>query len=605
MRGFAFHTKRNNKRARTKSTDSSRRILVCKIFIFVFAFFLCIRLFDLQIISSADYRAAADGEHKFFQRLIPKRGEIFLHDRKSDDTVADALGKHESDQGLFPAVTNRDYAIVYAIPKTIQEPEKVADQLVPILGVEKDEILPRLLKKDDPYEVLKKKVPDETVDAIKAMNISGIGFTNSSYRYAPEKGLGGHIFGYVGFHGDKERGLYGLEGYFDDILKGKEGSLRLETDARGALIPIGERRVVDAVNGSSLVLTIDRTIQLVTCDRLKAWVGLHGADGGTVIVMDPNTGGIFALCSVPDYDPEEYSKSTLEKFDIPAIFNAYEPGSIFKPITMAIGLDLGLVDPSTTYEDKGRLVINGFTIQNSDRKVHGRQTMTEVLNESLNTGAIFVAKKIGLERFRSYVKAFGFGSLTGIELDTEASGNINSLNETREIYLATASFGQGITATPLQLVTAFGALANGGKLMQPYIVDEIIRSDGSRKKTEPKIVRQVIKERAATLLGGMLVNVVRKGHGKRAGVEGYFVAGKTGTAQVPKKDGRGYDPHITIGSFVGFAPVDDPQFVMLVKIDRPRSVQWAESSAAPLFGELAKFLVQYLEIPPDEKIKDK
>ena len=598
IRFFSVFRKKKTK----DSNDPRNRLVGFRIGIILCAAFLVLRLFDLQIISNADYRAAADGEHKFFQKLIPKRGEIFLHDRKSDALLADALGKTENDERLFPAVTNRDYATVYAIPKTIKEPEKIAEQLAPLLGVKIEDILPRLSKKDDPYEVLKKKVPDETVDAIKALDIVGIGFTSSSYRYAPQKGLGGHIFGYVGNNGDKERGLYGLEGYFDDILKGKEGSLRLETDGRGTLIPIGERRVLEAVNGSSLVLTIDRTIQLVTCDRLKAWVGQHGADGGTVIIMNPTTGAILALCSVPDYDPEEYAKSSLDKFDIPAIFTAYEPGSIFKPITMAIGLDLGLVDPSTTYVDTGKLIINGFAIQNSDHKAHGRQSMIEVLNQSLNTGAIFVAKKIGLERFRSYVKAFGFGSLTGIELDTESSGNINALNEAREIYLATSSFGQGITVTPLQIVTAFGALANGGNLMQPYIVDEIIRPDGSRKKTEPKIVRKVIKERAATLLGGMLVNVVRKGHGKRAGVEGYFVAGKTGTAQVSKQDGRGYHPHITIGSFAGFAPVDDPRFVMLVKIDRPRDVQWAESSAAPLFGELAKFLVQYLEIPPDEKL---
>ncbi|MBI4272925.1 penicillin-binding protein 2 [Candidatus Uhrbacteria bacterium] len=593
------------KKKHTDSNDPKRRLMIFRITIFVCGAFLILRLFDLQVISSADYRAAADGEHKFFQRLIPTRGEIFLHDRKSDDAVADALGRAQGDERLFPALTNREYATVYAIPKTIKEPEKVAEQIAPLLGVEKDEILPRLMKQGDPYEVLKKKISDETVEAIKALGIQGIGFTSSPYRYFPEKGLGGHIFGYVGYHGDKERGLYGLEGYFDDILKGKEGSLRLETDAHGALIPIGERRVVDAVHGSSLVLTVDRTIQLVTCDRLNAWVGKHGADGGTVIIMDPHTGAILSMCSVPDYNPQEYAKSSLDRFDIPAIFTAYEPGSIFKPITMSIGLDLGLVDTSTTYVDKGKLIINGFTIQNSDRKVHGRQTMMEVLNESLNTGAIFVAKKIGIERFRSYVKAFGFGSLTGIELDTESAGNINALNESREIYLATSSFGQGITVTPLQMVTAFGALANGGTLMQPYIVDEIIRPDGSRKKTQPKVVRKVIKERSATLLGGMLVNVVRKGHGKHAGVGGYFVAGKTGTAQVPKKDGRGYDPHITIGSFAGFAPVDDPRFVMLVKIDRPRDVQWAESSAAPLFGELAQFLVQYLEIPPDEKIEDK
>lgn len=588
-------------RTRKDHSDPSGRLIFFRVFIFLFAAFLVLRLFDLQIISHAEYKAAADGEHKFFRKLIPNRGEIYLHDRKGDSAIGMVLGHAAKKELVFPVVTNRDYATVYAIPKAIKDPRVTAEQLAPILEIDKEALLARLSKKDDPYEVLKKKISDETVEAIKTLDITGLGFITSPYRFYPEKGVGGHIFGYVGHDGDTQRGLYGLEGYFQDILKGKEGSLHLETDARGALIPIGERRIVEAVDGNDLVLTIDRTIQLVTCDRLKAWVLQHGADGGSVIIMDPKTGAILAMCATPDYDPEEYSKSPVEAYANPAIFHPYEPGSIFKPITMAMGLDLGVVSPTTIYEDKGKLVINGFTIENSDRKVHGRQTMIEVLNESLNTGAIFVAKKVGLEKFRTYVKAFGFGTLTGIELDTEAAGNIKSLDETREIYLATASFGQGITVTPLQIVTAFAALANGGNLMQPYIVDEIIKPDGTIKRTEPKIVRQVISERASTLLGGMLVNVVRKGHGKRAGVDGYFVGGKTGTAQVPKKDGRGYEAHATIGSFAGFAPVDDPRFVMLVKIDRPRDVQWAESSAAPLFGDLARFLVQYLEIPPDEK----
>ncbi len=227
--------------------------------------------------------------------------------------------------------------------------------------------------------------------------------------------------------------------------------------------------------------------------------------------------------------------------------------------------------------------------------------MTDVLDESLNTGAIFVARKVGLSDFRSFVKLFGFGEKTGIELDKEARGNIAALDDKNEIYLATSSFGQGITVTSIQLLTAYAAIANGGNLVQPYVVDAIVKADGSRMQTRPKIVRRVLSERTSTLLSGMLVNVVRKGHGTRAGVPNYFVAGKTGTAQVPKKNGRGYEKGTSIGSFVGFAPVDNPRFAMLVKITHPRDVQWAESSAAPLFGDLAKFLLNYYEVSPDEK----
>ncbi len=302
MRGL-FHSisfGRKGLKTRKNSSDLSGRLIFFRIFIVFFAGFLGVRLFDLQILSHAEYKAAADGEHKFFRKLIPNRGEIYLHDRKGDSAIGTVLGHTAKKELVFPAVTNREYATIYAIPKTIREPEKVAEQLAMILELDKEALLARLSKKDDPYEILKKKISDETIEAIQALDITGIGFITSSYRFYPEKGVGGHIFGYVGYNGDTQRGLYGLEGYFQDILKGKEGSLHLETDARGALIPIGERRVVEAVDGSDLILTIDRTIQLVTCDRLKSWVVQHGADGGSVIIMDPETGAILAMCATPD-----------------------------------------------------------------------------------------------------------------------------------------------------------------------------------------------------------------------------------------------------------------------------------------------------------------
>ena len=561
---------------------------------------LGLRLFTIQVLSYTAYKAAADGEHKFFKKLFPKRGEIFVKEYRSNQSISPLLSDIGGEK-VFPAVMNREYKLVYAVPRDIQEREKTAETLAPILGVEKEKILEKLSKKNDAYEVLKRKLSDEEADRIKDLALTGIHFNTEVYRYYPERDLGGHVFGYLGHNTEKVKGLYGLEGYFDSILRGKEGSLRLETDAIGALIPMGENKTVEAIDGNSLVLTIDRTVQLVTCDRLKAWVLQHGADGGSVIIMDPKTGAILAMCSTPDYAPDEYGKFDIKTYNNPAIFTSYEPGSIFKPITMAIAIEMDKVSPTSTFEDTGEVKIGAFTIKNSDLKAYGRQTMTEVLNKSLNTGIIFAARKIGADAFRKYVKLFGFGDLSGIELDTESAGNINSLNNIKnEIYLATASFGQGLAVTPLQIANAYAALANGGTLMQPYIVDEIIKPDGTNVKTKPKIVRKVISERTASLIGGMLVTVVEKGHGERAGVPGYYVAGRTGSAQVARKDGKGYETNTTIGSFAGFAPVDDPRFVMLVKIDHPRDVQWAESSAAPLFGELARFLLQYYEVPPDE-----
>lgn len=600
----------NTYRARSKKnkplqwgTFHCDRITIFKAILFFVMAALFLRLFNLQVLSYEDYKIAADDEHQLVKKILPARGSIFLREQHADADVSRYLMDVNGEQ-LFPAVANRDYFLVYAVPKSIENPQSAADALSQIFEFDdeaKQKLLEKLQKKNDSYEVVKRKVTNAVWDEIKKLKIGGISASPETYRFYPEKGLGGQIFGFFGYSGDIEKGLYGLEGYFDDILKGKEGTLRFESDAVGALIPVGEKRIVEAVNGSNLVLTIDRTIQLMACDRLSKWVLKHGADGGTVLIMNPRTGALYAMCSVPDFDPEKYFESDVKTYSNPAIFTPYEPGSIFKPFTVAMGLDLEKITPETTYNDTGKVEIGSFTIKNSDGKANGRQTMMGVLDKSLNTGVVFISRKIGLEKFREYVKKFGFGKQTGIELDREVAGTIASLNEKQEIYMATASFGQGITVTPLQIITAYAALANGGRIMQPYIVDEIIQDDGSRHKTKPKLVRRAISERTATLIGSMLVNVVRKGHGKRAGVDGYYVAGKTGTAQVARSDGRGYEKNVTIGSFAGFAPVDAPRFVMLVKINHPRDVQWAESSAAPLFGELAKFLLQYFEVPPDEK----
>jgi len=275
---------------------------------------------------------------------------------------------------------------------------------------------------------------------------------------------------------------------------------------------------------------------------------------------------------------------------------------------MAMALDQEKVTPETTYNDTGRVVIAKYNIENSDRKSNGVQTMTNVLEKSLNTGVIFAMRKIGSDKFKEYVKFFGFGEKTGIELEGESGGDMKNLVKekgNKELYAATASFGQGIAVTPLQMVNAFAAIANGGILMKPYVVQKIIKNDGSIVETQPRQMRRVISEKTAMLLGGMLVNVVENGHGQRAGVKGYYVAGKTGTAQIPKKNGRGYEERAHIGSFAGFAPANNPRFTMLVRIDHPRDVEWAESSAAPLFGEIAEFILNYWQVPAERRIEEK
>lgn len=550
-----------------------------------------LRLVDLQIIRYRTFAAEAEDQHQVTAQLLPKRGEVLVRDRFSG-------GK------LFPLAANRTYYLLYAVPKDVTDPTVVSRTLDPLIELDEASILARLTKPGDIYEPLAHGLTDEERARIERLSLPGIRFADEELRYYPERRVGSHLTGFVGYVGDQRKGQYGIEGQYEATLAGKAGTLQTERDAAGFEIAIGNRALQAASDGSDIILTIDRTIEYQACSKLDAWVLQHGASQGSLVILNPKTGAILALCGTPDFDPNDYgAEKDITVFANPVISSTYEPGSVFKPMTMAAALDLGRVTPETTYEDTGEVRIGKYTIKNSDSKAHGVQTMMKVLEESLNTGAIFAVQQIGNQPFFDYVKAFGFGTTTGVGLPGEEAGNISSLKQDKDIYSATASYGQGITVTPLQLAAAYAAIANQGKLMKPYVVEEILHADGRQEKTEPTVVRQVVTPRTATTLGAMLVNVVRKGHGQRAGVPGYFVAGKTGTAQVPYKDRRGYEPGVTIGTFAGFAPVHDPQFVMVVRVDRPKDVQFAESSAAPLFGQLAEFLLHYFEVPPQETVE--
>ncbi|MFH1226224.1 MAG: penicillin-binding protein 2 [bacterium] len=608
----------------------NRRIMFLGLLLFLFWGLVVVRLFNLQVLNYGLYAAWASDQQAVYKKLFPERGRIFVRSairssaswRPVAERMAAANPADSQSAGLYPIVANQDYNLVYAVPLEIEDATATAKELNRILELDKElesaedgeiastdettranfliDLASRLNKKDDPYEPVKHKVKDEQVAQIKELKLAGVGFAKESFRYYPEGDFASQILGFVGFEGDQLVGRYGLESYFNEELAGQSGLLDSEKDAAGYLITVGRHLFREAKNGSDLVLTLDRTIQFTACQKLKEAVEWHQADSGSLIIMEPFTGAIIAMCNFPAFNPDEYEQvEDVKFFNNDAIFDAYEPGSVFKAITMATALDTGKITPQSVYNDDGPLKFHDFSIKNSDNKYHGIQTMVDVLDKSLNTGAVYTVMQTGGGVFAKYVADFGFGSQTNIELNSESAGNISSLKKPGEIYYATASYGQGITATALQLVTAFSAIANGGKLVKPYIVDEIISPDGQSIKTEPKVIRQVISPRTAVLLQGMLVSVVKGVHGENAGVDGYLVAGKTGTAQIPRKDGLGYEKNAHIGTFVGFAPVDNPRFSMIIRIVRPKSVEFAESSAAPLFGGIAKFLLNYYQVPPD------
>jgi cell division protein FtsI/penicillin-binding protein 2 len=559
-----------------------------------FAFFIIAvviaGLVKIQVIDTAQYKALAKKQHLAERVLEPNRGKIYIHDwRQSADTV-------------FPIAINQKYYMLYAVPSEIKDPADVSDKIISILALDKEKEFEPLVKKlsrsNDIYEPLIHKLDEDKKKSLTEAKITGLYFSEETWRYYPEQNAFSHLTGFVGYSGDELKGRYGLEGYFEKELAGTAGEYVFEKDAFGNLIPIADRSKSDVKDGSDIVLTIDRSIQFTACKSLKNWVQKAAGASGSVIIVDPNSGAILAMCNYPDYNPNEYNK--VEDIGIyvnQAISTPYEPGSVFKAITMAIGLDMGKVEPLTTYNDTGVEKIAGFEIKNSDKKAHGIQTMTQVLEASLNTGVIYVSRLLGIDVFRNYVKNFGFGQSTNIPLAQENPADISSIKRDSEIFMATASFGQGITATPLQMVMAFSAIANGGNLLKPFLVEKIVQADGQTNVFKSEVVRNVIKPQTAAELSAMLASVVKYGHAKKAAVDGYFIAGKTGTAQVAGKYG-GYEPGKTIHTFIGFAPVDKPKFVMLTKVDFPQNAAWAESSAAPMFGEIAQYLLNYLKVPP-------
>jgi len=349
-----------------------------------------------------------------------------------------------------------------------------------------------------------------------------------------------------------------------------------------------------------LNLTLDRTLTFFVWRTLAEAGSKYEAEGGSIIVMEPASGKILAMCNYPDFNPNNYQRvEDLEMFKNVAVTDAYEPGSVFKAITMAMALEENAVDPETTYVDTGQVVIGEHVIKNSDEQAHGTQTMTSVLEKSINTGAIFAARAVGLQKFRNYVKKFGFGSLTKIDLAGEASGNISNLSKGQEIYMATGSFGQGLSVTALQMTNAISAIANQGRLMRPYLVEQMIAEGGEIIDRQPQFIRSVISPSTSAILRAMLVSVVENGYGRKAGVKGYFVAGKTGTAQVPGPEGEYSDK--VIHSFVGFAPANKPQFAALVKLDNPQQGNFSDSTAVPTFGQIAQFILKYYQIPPNRE----
>lgn len=564
------------------------RIFWIKLFFLLFFLGILTRLFYWQIVKAEYLQAQAESQHFINSKVEALRGRIYFSD------------------GSLLVSTNPSFNL-FGQPKvlTAEQKKDISYKLAKILAEEGEEIddgaadFINKLSQDLYWVPLKRQISVEKKKEIDSLNLPGIGFEQGSSRFYSEGSSSAHILGFLGSDSKGAgKGYFGVEGFYDGELKGVPGTLKHERDASGLPILIGNFLTSKTQNGKDLVLNIDRSVQFIAEEQLLKGIEKYGAKAASAVVMDPKTGAVLALASFPNYDPQKYFNFPKENYKDPVVADQYEPGSAFKVLVMSAAINEDLVKPDTKCDIcSGPVAVGGFSIRTWNNHYYPDTTLKEVIIHSDNTGMVFTGQKLGIDKFYSYLSNFGFGVSTDIDLQDESSPEIKPKEKWAEIDLATSSFGQGIAVTPIQMIRAVSAIANGGNLMEPHVV-RAIKEENSSFEIKPKIVRQVLKESTAQTVKEMMVAAVEEGEARVFRPRGFKIAGKTGTAQIPVAGH--YDANKTIASFVGFAPADDPKFIMLVRYDQPSASIYGAETAAPTFFEIAKKLFTYYNIAPTE-----
>lgn len=515
---------------------------------------------------------------------------------KRPKEFAPARGRIFDREGALLAANNVQYDLSLT-PSQVIDPEEVARTLSTLLNRSVGEI-ESAIDSDEPYVWLARLQDPSLGDEIKRLQeqgkLLGVDVTPLPRRTYPGASLAAQVLGFVGYNQQgKQVGYFGVEGFYNDWLSGKA------VQGEERRIPFDAQPDPVVKQGTDLYLTLDRDIQFLVEGVLASAIQQYGAEGGTIIVMDPRTGEILAMASFPTYDPNQYSEAPPGDPQNPAVGGQFEPGSTFKVLTMAAALDSGLVKPETPFVDTGYIEVGGVGIRNWNQGAWGATDMLGCMRHSLNVCLATLSTQMGPQTFYTYLSAFGIGHRTNVDLAAETPGRLKQPGDPDwyESDLGTNAFGQGVALTPLQLITAASAVANNGVIMQPHIVWRM-ENGAQVHTTQPQVLGRPIRPETAATLTEMLARSLEEGEGSQALIEGYRISGKTGTAQIPIPGG--YDRYKTIASFIGWGPADDPQFIVLVKLDKPSASIWGSETAAPTFRVLVERLVVLMGIPPDD-----
>ena len=569
------------------NTKVISRIWIFYLGIFLITFLLLGKLFLVQIVKGESYSQEADRQYVAPRSKTFERGTIYFSEKDGTRVSAATL------KSGFTLAIN---------PSQIENINEIYETLSTVVEIDKETFFLRAGKTDDPYEEILKELKEETAEKIKGLDLDGVILVRNNWRFYPAGNMASHLLGFVGFKDRTLLGQYGLERFYNDILQRGEDELYVNFFAE-VFSNLSKVIKTEGKNNraGNIITSIEPSTQGVLEKELLALKEKWKADMVGGIIIDPKTGEIYALSSLPDFDPNFYNTvSDHSVFLNPLVENVYEMGSIVKPLTMAIGLDVGAVTYDSTYDDKGFVSFNGAKIQNYDGKARGIVDMQEVLKQSLNTGAVHVMQQVGKDTFRDYMYDFGIDKRTGIDLPNETKGLISNLKSGREIEYATASFGQGFAISPVAMVRALCVLANGGYLVTPHIVREIDYNLGFSEKIEIEKGKQVLKPETSEEISRMLAVVVDEALlGGTVKNERYSIAAKTGTAQIANPDGSGYYDDKYLHSFFGYFPAYDPEFLIFLYTVNPKEVRYASHTLTEPFINITKFLINYYTIPPD------